>query len=342
MKAGEEFVPSHFPQQGALPMFMSKARTVAACVVAIPFLGGGLGLTASAAVPAAAQKAGLKKPWFESAGVPIHYLVTGKDDGEPVLLIHGFASSIEAQWPRVIDALKKDYKVIAMDIRGCGGSGKPHDPKKYGIEMMNDVVRLLDHLKIDKAHIVGYSMSVGTSLLLAVHHPSRVRTLSCCGAGTVSFGSNTPPPGIPNPDAMPRIQLLTDLAGALDKGSIEPLTIQLTPKNQPQPTLEAIKAHDAALLSVNDAQALAAMIRGAGRKDTRITEKQIQDIRVPTLAIVGADDTLKFGVDKLKKLLPQTRVVVIANAHHLNAYTRPEFVQALKQFLDDHRQPAKK
>ena len=62
----------------------------------------------------------------------------------------------------VIDALKKDYKVIALDLRGCGGSGKPHDPKAYGIEMVNDVVRLLDHLKIDKAHIVGYSMSAKT------------------------------------------------------------------------------------------------------------------------------------------------------------------------------------
>jgi pimeloyl-ACP methyl ester carboxylesterase len=297
-------------------------------------------LTVSA--PPAAPAPGLKKPSFDSAGVPIHYVLTGKDDGEPVVLLHGFASSIEAQWPSVIDALKKDYKVIAIDLRGCGGSGKPHDPKKYGIELTNDVVRLLDHLKIDRAHVIGYSMSSGTGLLLAVHHGGRVRTLACCGAGTVSFGSNTPPAANPNPDALPRNPLLDDLAKALDRGSIEPLTLRLTPPGQPRPTPEAIKAHDAALLAVNDARALAAMVRGAGSRDTRITEKQIQDIRVPTLAIVGADDTLKFGVDKLKQLLPATRVVVIANAHHLNAYTRPEFAAALKQFLDDHRQAASK
>jgi pimeloyl-ACP methyl ester carboxylesterase len=177
---------------------------------------------------------------------------------------------------------------------------------------------------------------------LAIHHGERLRTLSCCGAGTVSFGSNTPPAGIPNPDMIPRTTLLDDLANALDKGSIGPLTISLTPKNRPRPTPEAIKAHDTALLSVNDAKALAALIRGAGYKDTRITEKQIQDVRVPTLAIVGADDPLKFGVDKLKQLLPKTRVVVIDHAHHLDVYTRPEFVSALKQFLDDNRQPAKK
>jgi pimeloyl-ACP methyl ester carboxylesterase len=323
-------------------MLISKA--VAVCLGSVALLSAGLDLARSKGPDlkkGPAQEAGLKKPWFDSDGVPIHYLVTGREDGEPVVLIHGFASNIEAQWTPVMRALTKDYKVIAMDIRGCGGSGKPHDPKKYGIEMMKDVARLLDHLKIDKAHIVGYSVSAGTGLLLAVHHGQRVRTLSCCGAGTVSFGSNTPPASIADPDKIPRIRLLEDLANALDKGSIGPLTISLTPKNQPKPTPEAIKAHDTTLLSVNDARALAAMIRGAGHKDTRITEKQIQDIRVPTLAIVGADDPLKFGVDKLKQLLPKTKVVVIDNAHHLDVYTRSEFVSALKQFLDDHRQPKK-
>jgi pimeloyl-ACP methyl ester carboxylesterase len=94
--------------------------------------------------------------------------------------------------------------------------------------------------------------------------------------------------------------------------------------------------------SIISACTKSASIRGAGYKDTRITEKQIQDIRVPTLAIVGADDPFKVGVDKLKQLLPKTKVVVIDHAHHLDVYTRPEFVSALKQFLDDNRQPAKK
>jgi pimeloyl-ACP methyl ester carboxylesterase len=286
-----------------------------------------------------------KKPSFDSAGVPIHYLVTGKEDGEPVVLIHGFASSIEAQWPPVIDKLKTDYRVIALDIRGCGGSGKPHDPKAYGIEMANDVVRLLDHLKIARAHIVGYSMSAGTGLLVAVKHPERVRTLACCGAGVISFGSNTLPANMPNPENVvrhPRQEpLLTALASALDNRSIEPLTLELNPKNQPMPTPEQIKAHDKELMAVNDPKALAAMIRASGYKDTRLTEKEIQGISAPTLAIVGADDPLKYGVDLMKTLVPKTKVVVIENAHHLNTAGRPEFATALKEFLDEQRQTKK-
>jgi pimeloyl-ACP methyl ester carboxylesterase len=107
---------------------MARKTLAILCLVLLSFMPG-----------ARADDAGVKKPSFDSAGVPIHYLVTGRDDGEPVVLIHGFAGNIEREWTPIIAALKKDYKVIALDCRGHGGSGKPHDPKKYGIEMVNDV-----------------------------------------------------------------------------------------------------------------------------------------------------------------------------------------------------------
>src|SRR5881397_2402529 len=95
--------------------------------------------------------------FFDSNGVKIRYTVEGQ--GEPVLLIHGFTADIEKQWgqPGVLKALAKDHRVIALDNRGHGKSGKPHDAKMYGKEMVEDAVRLLDHLKIAKAHVVGYS-----------------------------------------------------------------------------------------------------------------------------------------------------------------------------------------
>src|SRR6266446_970237 len=111
--------------------------------------------------------------FFDSNGVKIRYTVEGK--GEPVLLIHGFTANIEIQWtiPGITRALAKKYQVIAFDNRGHGKSGKPHDAEKYGMEMVEDAVRLLDHLKIKKAHVVGYSMGGMIALKLAVVHSDR-------------------------------------------------------------------------------------------------------------------------------------------------------------------------
>ena len=82
--------------------------------------------------------------FFDSKGVKLHYTVEGQ--GEPVLLIHGFAVNDQLNWviPGIVKALAKDYRVITYDNRGHGRSGKPHEAKHYGLEMIEDVVRLLD------------------------------------------------------------------------------------------------------------------------------------------------------------------------------------------------------
>ena len=223
----------------------------------------------------------------------------------------------------MIAALKRDFKIIALDCRGHGGSGKPHDPKKYGVEMANDVGRLLDHLKIDKAHVVGWSMGSHIALSFAVHHPQRVRTVTLGGSSGI------------NRD---RKDLMLAVADSLEKGNgIGLVILDLTPKNQPKPTPEALKRINDAFHTVNDAKALAAVCRGAARD--MLSDKQVEGVRVPTLAIIGADDPLRVGVDQLKKLLPRTKVVVIDKADHWTAITRPELVSGLKQFFDDNRQP---
>jgi pimeloyl-ACP methyl ester carboxylesterase len=100
--------------------------------------------------------------FFNSNGVKLHYVTEGR--GEAVVLIHGFTGSAE-MWGQkapgrcaVWEKLAKHYRVIALDCRGHGKSDKPHDPARYGAEHAEDVVRLLDHLGIKKAHVVGYSM----------------------------------------------------------------------------------------------------------------------------------------------------------------------------------------
>ncbi len=120
---------------------------------------------------------------FDSAGVKLHYLLQGR--GDPVILIHGLMASAEINWvwPGVVAALAKNHHVIALDCRGHGLSGKPLGVDQYGTNMVEDVVRLMDHLKIQKADVVGYSMGGMITMKLMVLHPDRVRSGVVGGMG---------------------------------------------------------------------------------------------------------------------------------------------------------------
>ncbi len=126
---------------------------------------------------------------FDSAGVKIHYTVEGK--GEPVILIHGLYSSAMMNWglPGITADLARNYQVIALDCRGHGQSDKPTAEGSYGVQMVEDVVRLMDHLHLQSAHIVGYSMGGMIAMKLAVLHPARVRSTTLGGMGWMQEGS---------------------------------------------------------------------------------------------------------------------------------------------------------
>ncbi len=126
---------------------------------------------------------------FDSNGMKIAYFVQGK--GEPVVLIHGWLASAQLNWtlPGVTGLLAKDYQVIALDVRGHGQSDKPAKEEAYGPELVEDVVRLLDHLKIKKAHIVGYSMGGIIAANFTVKHPDRVLSCMLGGMGWLKTGS---------------------------------------------------------------------------------------------------------------------------------------------------------
>lgn len=126
---------------------------------------------------------------FDSGGVKLTYFVQGK--GEPVVLIHGWLSSAGVNWalPGTSDLLARDYQVIALDVRGHGLSGKPTKEEAYGPELVEDIVRLLDHLKIKKAHIVGYSMGGIITAKFLARHPDRALSGTLGGAGWLREGS---------------------------------------------------------------------------------------------------------------------------------------------------------
>jgi pimeloyl-ACP methyl ester carboxylesterase len=259
---------------------------------------------------------------FDSGGVKIHYTIDGK--GEPVILIHGYAASIAANWgaPGVIKGLADSYQVIAIDNRGHGQSDKPHDAAAYGPKMVDDVLHLMDHLKIKKAHIVGYSMGGFMTEALLIEHPNRVLTATLGGAGWN------------DPKDHSQADLLNQLADSLEQGKgIGPLIIALNPVGAPPPTPQAIEMTNKMFLSANDPLALAAVARGHMPQEP---EAKIRANKIPTLALIGEVDPLKAGVDQLKTMMPNLTVVVIPGANHLTAFANPLFLSSLRSFLAEH------
>ena len=126
---------------------------------------------------------------FDSAGVKIYDTVQAT--GEPVILIHGLYASGQINWgaPGIIADLAQHYQVIALDCRGHGQSDKPIGEGDYGIKMVDDVVRLMDHLHLPSANIVGYSMGGMIALKLAATHPERVHSAILGGMGWMKEGS---------------------------------------------------------------------------------------------------------------------------------------------------------
>ncbi len=143
-------------------------------------------LFAAAGAPAAAEPV---SQTFDAKGVKIHYLTAG--EGEPVVLIHGLYASADINWKMngVIADLAKDHRVIALDMPGHGRSDKPEKDDAYGVQVVEDVVLLLDHLKIKKAHIVGYSLGGMVAVKLMATHPDRVLSGLVGGMGWFRDGS---------------------------------------------------------------------------------------------------------------------------------------------------------
>lgn len=259
--------------------------------------------------------------FFSSNGVAIHYVDRGT--GEPVVLVHGQGGTLQ-DWidSGVLQSLATDHRVIALDCRGHGKSGKPHDARHYGREMAFDVVRLLDHLGIPKAHLVGYSMGAQIAAQLLALYPHRFLTATLGGAaGRFRRTTRTE-------------QLEEQIASEIEQHGVSGTLISLlTPSNQPKPTEEELKKlSDAALADADqDRHALAALVRS--RRDQVITPAQAAAVTVRTLGLAGREDPALADLQELKKLRPTLKIVVIDGASHGDAMTRPEFAAAIRAFI---------
>ena len=139
--------------------------------------------------------------YFDSNGVQIFYTIEG--GGAPVILIHGIAANADLNWrrPGITRALARDFQVISFDLRGHGLSGKPTDPEAYGSELVKDIVRLMDHLDLEKAHIAGYSLGGFIALKAVTTEPERFMSAAICAAGWKDPDDPSP---VPNPYQPPK------------------------------------------------------------------------------------------------------------------------------------------
>jgi pimeloyl-ACP methyl ester carboxylesterase len=232
---------------------------------------------------------------FDSDGVDIAFLDTGGgEDKTPVLLVHGFASNVETNWVNtgwVTFLTRAGYRVIALDNRGHGESQKLYELVDYGAPLMaEDARRLLDHVGVTQANVIGYSMGARISAFLALTHPGRVEHVVFGGLGInmVRGMAGTGP-----------------IARALEAPSIDDVA---------NPTARTFRAF--AEQTKSDLAALAACIRSSRAP---ITAEMVSEISVPVLVAVGDQDVIGGSAEELAKLIPGARAYTIPGKDHNRA-----------------------
>jgi pimeloyl-ACP methyl ester carboxylesterase len=248
--------------------------------------------------------------FFQSDGVEIAYLDEGA--GDPILLIHGFASNtnvnwVDTGWVRFLTS--NGFRVISIDNRGHGQSQKLYDVEDYGAPLMaEDARRLLDHLGIGRADVMGYSMGARIAAFLALAHPDRVRSCIFGGLGInmVRGVAGTGP-----------------IAHALEADSIDQVT---------NPTARTFRAF--AEQTKSDLKALAACIRASR---SPLTAEDVGRISCPVLIAVGSDDVVGGSAEALADLIPGAEALVIQGRDHMKAVGDRRYKEGVLAFLKRRR-----
>lgn len=245
-------------------------------------------------------------PAFDSDGLDLAYLDVG--EGEPILLVHGFASNMDVNWvgPGWVQALTRaGRRVVAFDNRGHGRSGKIYDPGFYTIPAMAaDARRLLDHLDIGRADVMGYSMGARIAAVLALESPERVRSLILGGVGENLLR------GAGQAEA---------IAAALEAPSAAEVL-------QPMPLMFRSFAERTG----GDLAALAACIRSPR---TVLTAADLGRLDMPALFAVGSADDVAGSPDAVAAAMPNAKVLTIPGRDHNRAVGDRVYKEGVLAFL---------
>ncbi len=245
-------------------------------------------------------------PRFTHDDVEIAYLDEG--EGEPILLVHGFASNKEVNWvfPGWVTALTRaGRRVIALDDRGHGESTKLYEPAAYHSSLMAEDVRaLLDHLGLGRADVIGYSMGARIAAFLALAHPERVRSAVLGGLGIRLVDGA----GLPE-----------TVAQAFEARALADVS---------DPTGYMFRAF--AEQTQSDLRALAACMRGSRQT---LSRGEVGRIAVPLLVAVGSDDQVAGSPEQLAALIPGAQVLAIPGRDHMLAVGDRVFKTGVLEFL---------
>jgi pimeloyl-ACP methyl ester carboxylesterase len=247
-------------------------------------------------------------PSFHNGAVEIAYLDEG--EGEPIVLVHGFASTMNVNWvyPTWVSELKKNgRRVIALDNRGHGDSGKLYDVEAYHIPTMaGDVAALMDHLKIERADVMGYSLGARMTAWLALRQPQRLRSAIFGGIGMALIEGGGPGENV---------------AEALEAASLEEVT---------DPVGRTFRAF--ADQTRSDRRALAACLRGTRRL---MTKEEVAGITVPALIAVGTADEIAGSAHALGNIIQGAKVLDIPNRDHMRAVGDKVYKTGVLEFLSE-------
>jgi pimeloyl-ACP methyl ester carboxylesterase len=243
---------------------------------------------------------------FSAGSVELAYLDEG--DGEPIVLVHGFASNKEVNWVHpgwVATLTRAGRRAIALDNRGHGASTKLYDPALYHSDLMaEDVHALLDHLGLARADVMGYSMGARNTAFLALAHGERVRSAILGGLGIRLVEGVGLPESIADALEAPSLDDVIDLQGRTFRSFAEQTR--------------------------SDLAALAACIRGSRQS---LSPSDVTRIAVPMLIAVGTKDKVAGSPHELAALVPGARAVDIPGRDHMLAVGDRVFKEAVLAFL---------
>jgi pimeloyl-ACP methyl ester carboxylesterase len=261
--------------------------------------------------------------FFDSGGVRIRYVEQGS--GPAIVVLHGLTGTLDRHFIAngVFASLAAQYRVIAMDLRGHGKSGKPHQPEAYGEEMARDVVRLMDYLKIQRAHVLGYSLGAMIAGRLATMHPERLTSIVYVASLPLREG-----------DTNMEKFAAESIADLESDTPFKSLMIGLQPPGSKPPSDDEIRKAVAPLVAANDVKALAALWRGY--RTLAVSDRQLSVLKIPSIVLIGSEDISAAGVPQLNEAQPQIRTVVVQGAQHggpEGVMRRAEFAAELQAFL---------